>query len=77
MGNPGFDASVVGLTFVVGFSFFVRFIISKSFRFEVRRHSTFAVVLGRIFWGVGMIFPVEINVRASADLDRALGLSTR
>jgi hypothetical protein len=77
VGNPGFDASDVGLTFVVGFSFFVRFIISKRFRLEVRRNSPFAVVLGRIFWGVGMIFPVEINVRASADLDRALGLSTR
>lgn len=77
MGNPGFDASVVGLTFVVGFSFFVGFIVSKRLRLEVRRNSPFAVVLGRVFWGVGMIFPVEINVRASADLDRAVWLSAR
>lgn len=77
MGNPGFDAGVVGLTFVVGFNFFVGFIVSKRFRLEVRRNSPFAVVLGRVFWGFRMIFSVEINVRASADLDRAVGLSPR
>jgi hypothetical protein len=74
VGNAGFDANVIGLGFVIGFSFVfglrfgIGFIVSKSFGLEVRRNSIFAVVLGGVFLGVDRIFAVEINVRASADL---------